>query len=614
MPIRFALVLLALAVWPATAHAGFAPLPDAQFYLLQNPAEGKVSDEPLAVASGDVTGDGNVDLVVPASEADDGSGKLHIFRGDGNGRFTQGTGSPFQTARRANAVTLGDWTGDALVDVVTSSEILPQTALADGLAVLHPGAGGGIFGTPHGQGTGGDSTMGLATGQFTGSDRPDIAVVDRFDAAGAAPARVAVLESTGAWSFAAPDLYPLGAGVDQRSLSSGDFNRDGRLDLATGNDSGSVSVLLQQADGSFSAAPAIASGTTSLRNIVATDVDGDGVLDLAAAAATSPGGVAVLRGNGSGDFAPVPGSPFATGANNARTVVAADLDGDGRVDLAATNNQNPGSVAVLAGNGAGGFAHAPGSPFPTAIVELPAGLAVADFDHDAQPDLATVHSENAARMVVQLNDLQPTARLGPGPLKFGTRGVRSKARMLQATLTNDGPGFVIADATIDDSGFAVVADGCEGRRLVVGASCSIDVRFTPQKLGTHTGSLRVGVAGAAAPLTLSLKGRGRRPQVSRVRVTPKRFRVARRGTSFRFRVAERGRAKLTIQRAVGRRWRSTGIVLRRTVRAGLNRVRFSGRTKKRRLRPGAHRVRVVVRDPGGFASKPRTARFRVVRR
>jgi hypothetical protein len=56
------------------------------------------------------------------------------------------------------------------------------------------------------------------------------------------------------------------------------------------------------------------------------------------------------------------------------------------------------------------------------------------------------------------------------------------------------------------------------------------------------------------------------------------------------------------------------MVLRRTVRAGTNRVRFTGRTKKRRMRPGAHRVRVVVRDPGGFASTTRTARFRVVRR
>ena len=342
---------------------------------------------------------------------------------------------------------------------------------------------------------------------------------------------MAVLESTGAWTFAAPDLYPLGAGVDPRSLASGDFNGDGRLDLATGNDSGSVSVLLQQADASFVAAPAVASGDDLAAQPRGADVDGDRVLDLAAAAATSPGGVAVLRGNGAGGFAPVPGSPFATGANNARTVVAADLDGDGRVDLAATNNQNPGSVAVLAGNGAGGFAHAPGSPFPTAIVELPAGLTVADFDGDAQPDLATVHSENAARMVVQLNDLQPAARLGPGALDFGTRGVRSTASVRSATLTNDGPGFVrTAPAGVAGDGFAVAADGCAGRLLVVGASCSVDVRFSPTKLGTRSGTLSVTPAGAAAPLTLALAGRGRRPRVSRVRVSPKRFRVARRAT------------------------------------------------------------------------------------
>jgi hypothetical protein len=640
------LVALALAAGPASADAGFAPLPDKQAYLLQNPAEGKVSDEPLAVASGDVNGDGRIDLVVPASEADDGSGKLHVFLGDGGGRFAQSAGSPFQAARGGTAIALTDWSGDAVLDAIVSNEILPQTALADGLAVLHPGAGNGAFGTPNGEGTGGDSSVGLAIGQFGGDARPDIAVADRFTAAGAAPGRVAVLEANGPGTFVSPaHVYPLGAGVDPRSLASGDFNGDGRLDLATGNESGSVSVLLQQADGSFVSAPGVASGTTSLRSLVTTDVDGDGVLDLAAAAATMPGRVAVLRGNGSGGFAAVPGSPFATGANNARTVVAADLDGDGRVDLAATNNQNPGSVAVLAGNGAGGFAHAPGSPFPTGIVELPAGLTVADFDGDAQPDIATVHSENAARMVVQLNDLTPSARLGPGPLEFGTRAVRSPGAVLSATLTNDGPGFVRAlPATVAGDGFSVAADGCAGRALVVGSSCSVDVRFSPTRLGAQSALLSVAPAGAVAPLTLALQGRGRRPQVSRLRVSPKRFRVARRatpvaavpaGTSFRFTVAEQGRAKLTIQRAAaGRRvgsrcqkprprrrvrkrctrWVSTGIGLRRTAAAGANRVRFTGRTRRRRLRPGAHRVRVVVRDPGGFASPARTARFRVVRR
>ena len=620
----FLLLALTLAAWPAAAQAGFAPLPDKQAYLLQNAAEAKVSDEPLALASGDVNGDGRVDLVVPASEADDGSGKLHVFLGDGSGRFEQPAGSPYQTARRATAVALTDWSGDGALDAISSSEILPQTALADGLVVLSPGLGNGAFGTPDGVGTGGDSSMGLALGQFGGDSRLDIAVADRFDPAGAAPGRVAVLEASAPGTFLSPDVYPLGAGIDPRAITTGDFNGDLRFDLATGNQNGTISVLLQQADGSFVAAPAFASGTTSLRSLVASDVDGDRIVDLAAAAATSPGEVAVLRGNGAGGFAAVSGSPFATGANNARTVVAADLDGDRDIDLAATNNQNPGSVAVLAGNGAGGFAHAPGSPFATGIVELPAGLTVADFDGDAQPDLATVHSENAARMVVQLNDQQPAARLVPGALDFGTRGVRSRAVARPAALTNDGPGFVrAAPATVTGRGFAVETDGCAGPLLTVGVSCSVAVRFSPTKLGAHTGTLSVTPAGAPAPLTLALTGRGRRPQVSRVRVSPKRFRVARkatpvaaarRGTSFRFRAAERGRAKLTIQRAAGRRWKPTGIVLRRSVRAGANRVRFSGRTKKRRLRPGAHRVRVVVRDPGGFASKPRTARFRVARR
>ena len=204
----FLLLALTLAAWPAAAQAGFAPLPDKQAYLLQNAAEAKVSDEPLALASGDVNGDGRVDLVVPASEADDGSGKLHVFLGDGSGRFEQAAGSPYQTARRATAVALTDWSGDGALDAISSSEILPQTALADGLAVLSPGLGNGAFGTPDGVGTGGDSSMGLALGQFGGDSRLDVAVADRFDPAGAAPGRVAVLEASAPGTLPGPRRLP----------------------------------------------------------------------------------------------------------------------------------------------------------------------------------------------------------------------------------------------------------------------------------------------------------------------------------------------------------------------------------------------------------------------
>lgn len=73
------------------------------------------------------------------------------------------------------------------------------------------------------------------------------------------------------------------------------------------------------------------------------------------------GTVTILLSNGSGVFTQAPGSPVAVGSLP-RFAAAGDFNGDGLQDLAVVN-QGSNNVTVLLGNGAGGFAPAPGSPF-----------------------------------------------------------------------------------------------------------------------------------------------------------------------------------------------------------------------------------------------------------
>jgi FG-GAP-like repeat len=127
----------------------------------------------------------------------------------------------------------------------------------------------------------------------------------------------------------------------------------------------------------FAALPPSAAGTTPIR-IAAADLDGDGRVDLATANGDD-GHVWVLHGNGAGQFTP---APVDVGASP-RTLAVADFNGDSRPDIAAPRFLGN-DVAVLLG---GSFALAP-SPFGTGV--SPRFVATADFNHDLHADLATV--------------------------------------------------------------------------------------------------------------------------------------------------------------------------------------------------------------------------------
>jgi hypothetical protein len=238
----------------------------------------------------------------------------------------------------------------------------------------------------------------VAVADVDGDYRFDLVVTNRDDAT------VSVLLGNGDGTFGPGTDF--GTGTWPYSIAVGDVDSDGHQDLAVANNiTSSVSVLLGNGDGTFQARTDFATGSGP-SSVVIADLNADGPLDLVVANFwANPYSVSILLGNGDGTFEPKSDCP--TGITPS-SVAVADLNGDGRPDLAVADRfygSVDGAVSILLGNGDGTFG--PRTDFPTG--NNPTSVAIGDLNHDGRLDLATANY-NAGTTSILLGEGDGTFR------------------------------------------------------------------------------------------------------------------------------------------------------------------------------------------------------------
>jgi hypothetical protein len=192
--------------------------------------------------------------------------------------------------------------------------------------------------------------------------------------------------------------YPVG--LRPYVVVSADFDGDGDFDLATvpsvafdSDGKGWVSVLMNNGDGTF--APPDRYDVGDALSLVAADLDNDGDIDLAASDYFTHA-IYILLNDGAGAFAVA--DTFAAGGLNPQILCAADFDGNGGIDLAVPNSGSN-NLSVIFNNGHAAFS----DPVLYAMGTYPITAISADLDSDGDSDLVVTNNGSASVSVLLNN-------------------------------------------------------------------------------------------------------------------------------------------------------------------------------------------------------------------
>jgi VCBS repeat protein len=344
---------------------------------LHNTPQWTRTDYPMGIQTErQAVADFNGDGILDIVSIDASGNALLMSLGNGNGTFQPAISTPAFN-HPANLV-VGYFDYDMIPDVVTANYASGTTTST---ISLYRSTGTGTF-YPRVDTKVGKGPIALGTGDFDCDGWWDLMVVNSIDNT------VTAMHNMSSWHFLR--YSTLVTNKDPVSIATGDFNNDGNLDLAVanfGNYAGNtVSVFL--GTGNLSFLPKVDYVTDGgTQSVIAADFNGDGILDLATANGCGhatycgrPGTVSVLLGNGNGTFQ---NAVNYDAGSYPFTVVAGNFRATNALDLAVTDLDS-GQLTFLQGAGNG--------TFPTSVVvptnARPVGLAAGDFNNDGKLDLA----------------------------------------------------------------------------------------------------------------------------------------------------------------------------------------------------------------------------------
>lgn len=257
---------------------GFSPAPASPF---------SVGNAPDSVAVGDFNGDLKPDLAI----ASHGSNDVRVLLGDNKGGFSSAP-NPFPVGIRPSSVAVGDFNGDLKPDLAIMNDG------SNNVSILLGNSQGSLFGIAQNFDVG-RYPVSVVVGDFNNDMKPDLAVLSAGDAAQLMAPNLMVLLGNGVGGFGPTSREPVSVqfSIPPRAVAVGDFNGDGKPDLAVtcADDKlehNEVRVLLGNGAGGFGLGSVYPVGKNPA-SVAVGDFDGDGKTDIATANYTG-GDVSIL--------------------------------------------------------------------------------------------------------------------------------------------------------------------------------------------------------------------------------------------------------------------------------------------------------------------------------
>ena len=457
-----------------------------------------VGTTPLGVATGDVDGDGDIDLV--SANYGDGTVSVRLNGGDATSSNTGifSGGQNVVVGSGTYSVVLADVDGDGDLDLLAANQnsSIVSVRLNGGNAA---GSNTGVFSGTQNVAVGSGPNM-VVVGDVDGDGDLDMLTANYYDNTVSIRLNGGNNQGTNTGVFAASaTASEVSVGFGPTALLLGDVDGDGDLDVMVPNQNNTVSIRLNGGGsagvntGVFSGSQEVAVGTNPL-GASEGDVDNDGDLDIVTANANANSiSVRLNGGDASGSNTGVfsNGSTVAVGLSPS-SIALGDIDGDGDLDvLTANRNSNTVSVRLNGGDASGqnrGIFTAPAAANvpEVAVGNRPSYVRLADADGDGDLDLFTANY-NSNSLSVRLNQVALAAITSFTPAQGpvgGTITLNGAALQGATAVTFTGSG-----ATMVTTGFTVSSNGAQITGIMVPAGATTGPVSVTLPAGTTTSTV-----------------------------------------------------------------------------------------------------------------------------